>query len=271
MADDQDAEQHVDAPAGRSQPSRARSMSRPPSADWTDSVAALEPVLLHTFHQPQLLAEALTHRSYVNEAPQPGTQSNERLEFLGDAVLGYLAADMLFTLAPQASEGDLTMARAALIRTSTLATFARGLDLGKHLRLGRGHTPASLRDRVWASTFEAILGALYLDGGIAAVKTFVEPMLLAEAHRVLAGGQLRDDKSLLQDQAQTRLGITPTYRVVSTEGPGHEPHFAVEVVLGERVLAQGEGRNKREAEQAAARAALADPGWLSREAATDDD
>lgn len=223
--------------------------------------------MLYTFERPDLLLEALTHRSYVNEAQTPGLQSNERLEFLGDAVLGYIAADMLFALAPQASEGELTMARAALIKTSTLADFARRLDLGAHLRLGRGHTAASLRDRVWASTFEAVLGALYLDGGMPAARAFVEPLLLATAREVLAGGQLRDEKSLLQDLAQTRLNITPTYRVVSTEGPGHEPHFAVEVMLGERVLARGEGRNKREAERAAATAALADPGWLPHHAA----
>jgi ribonuclease-3 len=228
-------------------------------------VAALEPALGHQFIQPELLVRALTHRSYVHEAAQPDLQSNERLEFLGDAVVGLIAADLLFARAPAATEGELTTVRAALIRASTLAAFARRLHLGAYLRLGRGHEAASLRDRVWASAFEAVLGALYLDGGLAAARQFVEPLLLAEVEQVLAHGQLKDAKSLLQDLAQTRLGQTPTYRVATALGPAHEPLFAVEVLLGERVLARGEGRSKRQAEQAAAQRALEDPGWLSDE------
>ena len=230
-------------------------------------VAALEPALGHRFTRPDLLVRALTHRSYVHEAATPGLESNERLEFLGDAVIGLIAADLLFARAPASNEGELTTVRAALIRASTLAAFARRLRLGAYLRLGRGHDAASLRDRVWASAFEAVLGALYLDGGLAAARRFVEPLLLAEAEQVLASGRLKDDKSLLQDLAQTQLGQTPTYRVVAAQGPAHEPLFAVEVVLGERVLARGEGRSKRQAEQAAAKRALEDPGWLSGEAA----
>jgi ribonuclease III len=226
-------------------------------------VVALEPKLQHRFARPDLLVQALTHRSYVHEAAMPGVASNERLEFLGDAVLGLVAADLLYALAPAASEGELTAVRAALIRTSTLAAFARRLELGAHLRLGRGHEASNLRDRVWASAFEAVLGALYLDGGLPAVRQFAEPLLISEAELVRASGEFKDDKSLLQDLAQTRLGMTPTYRVTTTEGPAHEPEFGVEVLLDERVLASGRGRSKRQAEQAAAKRALEDPGWLS--------
>jgi ribonuclease-3 len=235
----------------------------PAAGPVTPHEAALEAALGHHFARPELLMRALTHRSYVHEAGLPALESNERLEFLGDAVLGFIAADLLFTRAPAADEGALSTVRAALIRASTLATFARRLGLGAHLRLGRGHEVASLRDRVWASTFEAVLGALYLDGGLVAAQRFVAPLLLAEAERALASGQLADDKSLLQHLAQTQLGQTPTYRLAAAEGPAHEPLFAVEVLLGERVLARGTGRSKRQAEQAAARRALEDPGWLT--------
>jgi ribonuclease-3 len=231
----------------------------------------LEPVLGHTFAQPAWLVQALTHRSYVHEFPGRGVVSNERLEFLGDAVLALVSADLLFRLAPDASEGELTAVRAAIVRASTLAAFARELGLGPHLRLGRGEdvTGGRTRDLLLASAFEAVVGAVYLDGGLVAARAFVDPLLRDAAQRVLASRRFKDDKSLLQERAQAQLGVTPVYRVVSAEGPSHEPRFVVEVVLGGRVVAQGEGRSKREAEQAAAHEALRDPGWEHEDAGRD--
>lgn len=223
--------------------------------------AALEAALGHHFQDAALLREALTHRSYAYESGDPRDMPNERLEFLGDAVLGFLSADLIFARVPEANEGTLTALRAALIRTSTLARFARRLELDAHLRVGRGHTQATMGERIWASTFEAIVGAIYRDGGLAATSAFAGPLLADELERVRAGDQLKDAKSILQDLAQTQLGITPVYRTVAAEGPSHAPRFVVEVVIGTHVAGAGEGANKRQAEQAAARRALEDPGW----------
>lgn len=228
-------------------------------------LGALEPLLGYRFARPRWLVEALTHRSYVAEFAGPGVVANERLEFLGDAVLGFIAADLLFTLAPTASEGELTTVRAELVRASTLAEFARRIELGARLRLGRGEeaTGGRDRDRQLASGLEAVIGALYEDGGLMAARAFVEPLLRGEFARVLGSTRMHNDKSLLQHLTQASLGVTPTYRVVSTEGPDHERVFTVEVVLGDRALAAGVGRNKRQAEHDAARRALAEQGWLA--------
>jgi ribonuclease-3 len=249
-------------------PQTPRHASGPPSggtAPFSEqeraTIAALEETVGVRFHDPRWLLEALTHRSYAYEATSPGVAQNERLEFLGDAVLGYIAASLLFTRAPEADEGKLTTLRAALIRTTTLAQLARELHLGEHLRLGRGHSWQTIGDRVLASTFEAVVGALQCDGGLASAEAFAGPLLLSQLERVLREAELKDDKTRLQDLAQMRLGHTPRYRMVSSEGPAHEPRFVVEVLLGEVVAGSGEGRTKRQAEQAAARRALEDPGW----------
>jgi ribonuclease-3 len=217
----------------------------------------------HAFAHPELLAEALNHRSYLNEAHISGLVSNERLEFLGDAVLGMVSADLIFRALPTASEGDLSEHRAALVRASTLASFARAIGLGAYLRLGHSEETTGGRDRsvLLAAAFEAAVGALYLDGGLAAAVRFVEPLLRAEFTALLARPRLKDDKSLLQELAQGRLGVTPRYRVAVEAGPPHERTFEVEVLLGELVVGRGSGHNKREAERAAAAAALAADGW----------
>jgi ribonuclease III len=224
---------------------------------------ALQRTIGYRFAQPNLLQDALTHRSFVHEYAAPGVISNERLEFLGDAVLALVSAALLFRAAPEADEGDLSAVRAALVRTSTLATFAREVGLGRYLRLGRGEevTGGRQRDLLLASAFEAVLGALYLDGGLPAVRALLTPRLEPLAHDLLTSGRVKDDKSVLQEQAQAQLGITPTYHMVESSGPSHRPSFTVEVRLGERVLARGSGRSKRQAERAAAHEALGDPGW----------
>jgi ribonuclease-3 len=218
----------------------------------------------HAFRDPALLSLALNHRSYLNEAGDPRLVSNERLEFLGDAVLGLVSADLLYRELPAASEGDLSQVRAALVRASTLADLGRALDLGAYMRLGRSEEATGGRARVGllAAAFEAVVGALYLDGGLLVVARFVEPLLHARLARVSAGARIKDDKSLLQELAQGRLGVTPRYHVVSAEGPAHERTFVVEVLLGTLIAARGSGHSKRAAEQAAAQSALRDQGWL---------
>lgn len=225
----------------------------------------LEARLGHLFKSPHLLLDALTHRSYVFEFAAADVVSNERLEFLGDAVLELISSDLLYRRFPKAQEGELSNMRAALVRASTLAAFARSLQLGPHLRLGRGEETTGGRDRdlLIASAFEAVIGALYLDGGVRAAKSVVEPLLREELSRITEGKAIKDPKSRLQELAQARLGSTPTYRVVAETGPSHERTFEVEVLIGHFAAAHGSGRSKRQAEQNAAAAALADEGWQS--------
>lgn len=228
-----------------------------------DLLSVFELRIGHQFARRQLLVDALTHSSYAAENPAPSVVHNERLEFLGDAVLELVSSDLVYRGLPKADEGDLTNLRAALVRASTLASFARRLDLGAYLRLGRGEEMSGGRDRelLIASAFEAVLGALYLDGGLRAARACVLPLLRDHMARVTSSRRIKDDKSLLQERAQAQLGVTPTYRISSETGPSHDRTFMVEVMLGEFVVARGEGRNKRQAEQSAAHAALADTGW----------
>jgi ribonuclease-3 len=216
------------------------------------------------FQECGLLLEALTHRSYIYETPAAGERYNERLEFLGDAILTFLSAESLFRSYPALSEGELTDARAALVKTPTLAGFARRLELGTFLRLGKGEerTGGRGRDPILAAAFEALLGAVYLDGGLEVARHFLLPLLEVEAKRVVSQRQFKDDKSLFQELAQAKLGLTPRYRVVKEEGPSHHRLFSVEVLLGEQVAGRGQGRNKQSAEQEAARLALEASGWL---------
>lgn len=234
-----------------------------PNAHEEDRLAGLESLLGHRFKSRRLLVDALTHRSYAFEFAAPDVVSNERLEFLGDAVLELVSSDLLYRRFPKAQEGELTNMRAALVRTSTLASFARQVQLGPHLRLGRGEETTGGRDRdlLIASAFEAVLGALYMDGGIRAAKAMAEPLLREELTRITAGKPIQDAKSHLQELAQARLGVTPTYRVLNETGPSHDRTFEVEVLIGDFAAARGSGRNKRQAEQNAATAALADEGW----------
>src|SRR5579884_831733 len=218
------------------------------------SLTALEAATGHTFANRQFLIDALTHRSYAYEFAGPGVVSNERLEFLGDAVIALVASDLLFAQFPAADEGALTQYRAALVRASTLAHFAEELHLGTYLRLGHGEeaTGGRTRQLLLASAFEAVIGALYLDGRMPVVRRFLEPVLASAIERISQGGgqrQIKDDKSLLQELAQGELGVTPRYRVVAESGPSHERTFEVEVLLGEMVAARGEGHSKRQAEQ----------------------
>lgn len=211
----------------------------------------------HAFRDPRLVEEALTHRSYQNEHPEAASH-NERLEFLGDAVLGMIVADALMRLAPGASEGQLTRWRAALVNEATLAGVARELGLGEALRLGRGEEKNNGREKpsILADAVEAMVGAVYLDGGLGAAQEAVRG-LLGEALEDAASGAVGPDvKTVLQERLQAGGGGTPSYHVVATSGPEHEKEFEVEILLDDAVVARGRGRSKKEAEKDAARNAL---------------
>ncbi len=209
------------------------------------------------FTNLSLLARALTHRSYLNENPYV-LEDNERLEFLGDAVLNYLCASWLYHRFPEMAEGDLTALRAAIVRNEQLAEFARHIHLGEAVKMGHGEVEAGGRNRVilLGSVFEALLGALYLDGGIEAVSNFFIPLLGKTVPHLLANLHLIDPKSRLQEHIQSKGLGTPRYRTINTSGPLHQPVYTVEVYIGEEVLGLGEGTNKQAATKAAAEEAL---------------
>jgi ribonuclease III len=229
-------------------------MPDPPSGQ----LAPLQRALNYTFTDGGLLQAALVHTSYVNERPGRGLASNERLEFLGDAVLGMVVAHRLFETLPDSPEGELTVLRAWLVRQSTLARWARQIGLGPHLLLGRGEARAGGRERpaLLARGFEAIIGAIYLDGGLEAARTALLPFVDQEVAGGFSAQHVVDAKSRLQQITQARFESTPIYALVEHSGPGHAPVFVVEVQAGPDVLARGTGHSKRAAQQAAAHAAL---------------
>lgn len=222
----------------------------------------LEETLGIHFENSSLLQQALIHRSYIYESAGEGLSSNERLEFLGDSILAFISAEYLFRTFPNLNEGELSDLRAALVRRETLATFAQEINLGNFLLMGKGEQSSGVSQRVLASAFEAVLGALFLDQGIKAVQWFLKPRLEPLAQNIVSKRLFKDQKSLFQEQAQAQVGITPTYRLVSHEGPSHNREFTVEVLLGDEVAGRGQGRNKQAAEQEAAHTALLNRGWI---------
>lgn len=222
----------------------------------------LEETLGIHFENTSLLQQALIHRSYIYETAGEGLSSNERLEFLGDSILAFISADYLYRAFPQLNEGELSDLRAALVRRETLATFAQEINLGNFLLMGKGEQSSGVSQRVLASAFEAMLGALFLDRGIKVVQQFLKPRLEPLAQNIVSKRLFKDQKSLFQEQAQAHVGITPTYRLVSQEGPSHNREFTVEVLLGDEVAGRGQGRNKQAAEQEAAHAALLTREWI---------
>jgi ribonuclease-3 len=211
------------------------------------------------FHDPALLEQSLVHRSYLNEAPVPGTLSNERLEFLGDAVLGVVVARWLFDQYPDLPEGRLTELRSHLVKSETLALVAARLHLGEYLLLGRGEEATGGRTRTLnqARALESVIGAVFLDRGFRTTEKWLLRILEPELTALGLGEMPEDAKSRLQHAAQMLFGSTPRYRVLQTEGPEHDKRFSVEVVIGERPFGFGRGRSKRTAEREAAIDALA--------------
>ncbi len=218
----------------------------------------LESILGYSFKDKSLLTRALTHRSYLNENPDLPYLDNERLEFLGDAILDFVAAEYLYQHFPEMDEGELTSLRAALVRGESLAHFALDFGLPPFLLMSRGEDAAGGRGRapLLAGAFEALIGALFLDDGLEPARRFVLRFLPSEAEHIHQERLDRDAKSMLQELSQGQLQITPLYRLVETRGPDHAKVFTVEVFLKDRVLGRGDGRSKQIAEQEAARVAL---------------
>ncbi|WP_294514764.1 ribonuclease III [uncultured Intestinimonas sp.] len=218
----------------------------------------LEEKLGYTFHDRRLLENALTHSSYANENKSKGETSNERLEFLGDSVLGMVVADHLYRTHPDMPEGELTRTRAALVCEDSLVEVAAQLELGQYLKLGRGEDAGGGRKRpsIQADAVEAVIAAVYLDGGIGSARKLITNFILTNNEREQEGA-VRDFKTALQELVQRESGRVLSYRLMGESGPDHAKVFSVEVDLNGQPIGAGEGRSKKEAEQNAAKAAMA--------------
>lgn len=227
------------------------------------NLPALEERLGATFRNKDLLTQALVHRSYLNEHPNFRLGHNERLEFLGDAVLELIVTEYLYRTYPN-PEGEMTNWRAALVNAQTLAQFARDLDLEQFLYLSRGEAQDSqkkARTFILADAFEAVIGALYLDQGLEAARVFINTRVLTLLPIILEKKLYLDPKSRFQEASQDRLAVTPTYKVLGETGPDHDKRFRVGVFLGEEMVAEGEGSSKQEAQVEAAARALEQKQW----------
>jgi len=225
-------------------------------------LSILEQKLGVKFKKQDLLKQALTHRSYLNENPDFKLNHNERLEFLGDAVLQVAVTERLYREYPN-SEGELTNWRAALVNAKKLAEVAENIGLNDFILLSRGEAKdiGRARQYILANATEALIGAIYLDQGIEVVGSFVEENILSHLPEILKIGAYRDAKSIFQEEAQERVGITPSYEVLDEWGPDHAKHFKVGVFLENELVAEGEGSSKQEAQQKAAEAALKTKNW----------
>jgi len=225
---------------------------------YVSDFQSLQRQIHHDFRNRALLVRALTHPSYVNEHPEQGPD-NQRLEFLGDAALGFAVAAWIYQRYPEFQEGEMTRMRAALVREESLARFAAQLGLGTLLRLGRGEEEGGGRRRPanLADAFEALIGALCLDGGLEPAQHLVHALIEPAARIILARETEADAKSRFQEWAQAELRITPRYRIVAERGPDHDKTFVAEALLDERVVGRGQGPSKQTAERAAALDALA--------------
>ncbi len=215
------------------------------------------------FKNRDLLIQAFIHRSYLNENPNFRLEHNERLEFLGDAILELIVTEELYQKYPKKSEGELTNWRAALVNAKMLGAVSQDLDFNDFLLLSRGEAKelGKARQYILANTFEALIGAIYLDQGLNPCKELIKKYLIKELPRIIETGLFRDAKSRFQEEAQERKGITPTYKVLEEWGPDHVKHFIIGVFLGEELIAKGEGSSKQEAEETAAKNGLEIKGW----------
>jgi ribonuclease III len=211
-----------------------------------------------TFKDRDLIIEALTHRSYLNEYPKWNLPHNERLEYLGDAVLELIVTEALFRKFPTQPEGQLTVLRAALVNYQILARVAESLDLDEYILMSRGERKDTGRARevILANAMEAVIGAIYLDQGFEKTRTFVEKFVLVHLEKVLKTKSYKDAKSELQEIIQEKMKVTPTYAVRGESGPAHERRFTMGVYFDNRLIAEGEGLSKQDAEIEAAKNAL---------------
>jgi ribonuclease III len=217
-----------------------------------------------TFSSDALLEQAFIHRSFINENPRSGLEHNERLEFLGDAVLELVVTEYLYSAYPNHSEGDLTAYRSALVNAVTLGQVADHLGFNGMMKLSKGEAKdvSRARSSILADAFEAFVGALYLDQGYDAAKQFISRTVLIRTEDIIKQGLHKDAKSFVQEKAQETRSVTPVYKVLGEEGPDHDKRFRVGIYFGEELIAEGEGKSKQEAETAAARSALQSQGWL---------
>jgi len=215
------------------------------------------------FKDERLLKQAFTHRSYINENRGSALLHNERMEFLGDAVLELVITDYLYERMKDASEGEMTALRSALANAETCARVATELGVNNYLLLSKGEAKDTGRARLYilANTLEAIIGALYLDQGYDAAKEFILKHVAPLIEEIQKSGAWIDAKSLFQEMAQEHIGFTPVYKTIDESGPDHDKHFRVEVWVGKEVYGTGEGKSKQDAEQAAAEQALENKGW----------
>ncbi len=215
------------------------------------------------FNDLELLRQAFTHRSYLNEHRGELAGHNERLEFLGDAVLELVSTDFLYKKFPTHHEGDLTAYRAALVNATTCAEVATELGMNDFLLLSRGEAKDTGRARgvLLANAFEALIGAIYIDQGYDAARDFIHAHLLPKIDQIIKTRSWQDAKSTLQEKSQESFGVTPSYAVLEETGPDHDKQFIVGVYVAEKLLAKGSGKSKQEAEQSAARAAIEEKGW----------
>lgn len=215
------------------------------------------------FKDESLLKQSFVHRSYLNENPAFGLNHNERLEFLGDAVLELITTEYLFKNYPDLAEGEMTNLRAALVNAQMLSKISERLNFNEFLYLSKGESKETGRGRqyILANTFEAFIGALYLDGGYKPARDFISEILIPELNGIIKNKLWRDPKSLFQEAAQERVGITPIYKVLGESGPDHAKTFKVGVYLNNDLVSSGAGSSKNEAEQQAALNALKEKNW----------
>jgi len=226
--------------------------------------AALEKTLAFSFQNRDLLLQALTHRSFLNENPSSRVGHNERLEFLGDAVLELAVTEALYVQFPDKPEGELTSFRAALVNAKMLADVGMGLGISDFMLLSRGEAKDTGRARqyILANAMESLIGAMYLDQGYAPARDFIARAVLSRMPEVLDKKLYKDPKSLFQEEAQERVGITPTYEVLREWGPDHDRHFVIGAFLADELVAEGEGPSKQIAQEEAARNGLHAKGWV---------
>lgn len=218
------------------------------------------------FNDTRLLEQAFVHRSYINENPRTGLVHNERLEFLGDAVLELISTEYLYTNYPHQNEGDLTAYRSALVNAVTLGELASSLGFNDMMKLSKGEAKDVHRARssILADAYEAFIGALYIDQGYEATKEFITRTLLGKTDEIIRRGLYKDAKSYVQEKAQELHSVTPSYKVLSEEGPDHDKLFLVGIYFGDQKIAEGRGKSKQEAETVAARTALEEKGWVAK-------
>lgn len=222
-----------------------------------------EAIGLH-FKNKKLLEQAFTHRSFINEHKRLKLEHNERLEFLGDAVLELITTEYLYEKYPDRTEGDLTSYRSALVNANTLSDIAKKMGVDTYLLLSKGESKDTGRARqyILANTFEALVGAIFLDQGYDVARHFISENLFPLTDTIVSEKLWLDAKSHFQEKAQEMANVTPSYRTMSEVGPDHDKYFTVAVFLGDKLIAEGEGKSKQDAEQSAARNGLEKKGWL---------